>query len=144
LTPDKPDANQTNVTVFVQQEERSQSQGKMNVTFEVSITRERKRLDGTAPIVFRYRDREETPPAKEIAFNWPADRPVRVRIERNDDDNNPRGRIWLDNEMVASDIKFPRGAPGSFLVGLSADAETARSCSLGFDNVRIVRKRAER
>lgn len=143
ISDDKPDSNQANVTVFVVQEEKRQSQGRTVVTFEASITRERKKADGTAPILYRYRDRDEAPAPKEVTIAWPVGKSVRVRIERDDDDNNPRGRILVDNEIVASGIRFPRGAAGSFLIGVSADAETARTCSFALDNVRIVRKRVE-
>jgi hypothetical protein len=137
----KPDANQTDVTVFVRMERTSQ--GKAILEFEASIRRERKKADGTAPITFRYRNRDETPPDKELQFNWPADKPVHVRIERNDDDSRPRGRVFLDNDLVVPEFSFPAGSGGSFSFGVSGDAESGRSCSFAIDGVRIVRKRAE-
>ena len=113
------------------------------VDFEVSIIRERPKADGTSVVKFQWRDKESTPPATEVPFKWPAGKPVHLRIERNDDENKPLGRVYLDSQLIASDIPFPRSTANYFLLGVSASGQTGRTCSLSFDNVRVVRKTAQ-
>ncbi len=129
-------ANQADVVVFVRREELRQ--GQTTVTFEVAVVRERSGL-----VKLRYKLAEDAPPARELAIAWPEGRPVRVTIGRDDQESQPRGFLSVDGVVVATDLKFPRGAAGNFVLGISVASDSGRTASVSFDDVRIVTKRTE-
>jgi DNA-binding cell septation regulator SpoVG len=63
-----------------------------------------------------------------------------VKIERNDNDENPLARILLDDTVVVEGVKLPRGATGKFVIGLSVSGDAGQSALVAVDNVRTVRK----
>jgi hypothetical protein len=73
------------------------------------------------------------------AASWPEGRAARLRIERNDDDSDPRGRVLLDDQVLEADLRLPRGSSGELRVGVSAQALPGRGASVAIDGVRIVK-----
>jgi len=127
--------NQADVSFFVKRVETRQ--GRQITSFEVGILRER-----TGAVKLRYKDaNDDASPNIELPVSWPEGATLHLRIERDDQDNAPMGRILVNGEVVRADLKFPRGASGQFTLGVSAASDTGRSASVAFDNVRIVRKR---
>jgi len=110
-------------------------QGKPVTRFDLGVLRER---GGDVKVIARPSE-EPVPPIK-TSLTWPEGKTVRVKIERNDDDENPVARILLDDVPVVEGVKLPRGATGKFVVGFSVAGDAGQSALVAIDNVRIVRK----
>jgi tetratricopeptide (TPR) repeat protein len=139
-TGGQPDDNKSDVIAYIRKEDPKPG-NTTAVTFEVAVIKERKRADGTAPVKLRYRNGDESF-VREILFMWPEDRAVHVKIEVNDDENRPLGRLWLDQQVVTRDweLKFPRSTASQIDIGVEADADSGLTASVSIDNVRIVRR----
>ncbi|MBI3817722.1 MAG: tetratricopeptide repeat protein [Planctomycetes bacterium] len=108
--------------------------------FEIAIVREKKRIDGSTPVKIRLRNARvfEGKQEIEIPFQWPVDKVVTVRIEVSDDDSAPLGRVIIDNQIVKSDIKFPRERNGMYDLGVETSGDTGSPVSVSIDTIKVV------
>jgi Tfp pilus assembly protein PilF len=132
--------NNARVGLFVSKERR-RGAGQTETQGEVSVAR---RKDGG--LVVRLEDRaaadpvwEDVPPVEGSVW-WPADRPVRVRIERSGEGSQAVGRIVVDGLTVAQG--FPMRALSSsssaLRVGVCVEGQTGLPADVVVDDVEVV------
>ena len=90
------------------------------------------------------RERVDIAPVGGVPW-WPADKPVRLRIERLGEGSDSVGRISVDGIPVAEGFKMSVIAmSGDVVVGLFAEGDTGQRVELEIDNVQVVKRRAVR
>jgi hypothetical protein len=84
---------------------------------------------------------EDVPPAGGKSW-WPADVPVRVRIEKLGEGNEARGRISIDGIPVREGFKLPRLASSTkeVRVGVFAEGQTGLPAKVILDNVEVTKR----
>jgi Tfp pilus assembly protein PilF len=133
-------SNNARVGLFVAKERR-RGAGQMETQGEVAVAR---RKDGG--LVVRLEDRagaepvwQDVPPIEGQQW-WPADEPVRVRIERTGDGSAAEGRIVVDGVSVAEG--FPMRALSSsasaLRVGVFVEGQTGLPAAVTLDDVEVV------
>ena len=130
------------VGVFITRER--QQRGSAQPTSQISVERH---PEGGLQLLLMDRataepERTDVAPALGVEW-WPADKVVRLRIERLGDGSDSKGRISVDGIPVAGG--FPMGSIGStgeVNVGLFALGDTGQKVELEVDNVQVVRRRA--
>ncbi|HVS18307.1 MAG TPA: tetratricopeptide repeat protein, partial [Planctomycetota bacterium] len=133
-------ANNARVGLFVSKERR-RGAGQAETQGEVAVAR---RKDGG--LVVRLEDRaaadpqwEDVPPIEGGAW-WPADQPVRLRIERSGEGSQALGRIVVDGVSVAEG--FPMRALSSsssaLRVGVFVEGQTGLPADVVIDDVEVV------
>lgn len=130
--------NKADVITYIRKIEQ-RSGGTAQVSFEIALIREWK-ADGTVPVKVRYKFLENAPLPREVLFTWPSDRTVTVRIEVNDDETRPRGRLLLDGQVVEKDIEFPRSSAGAIDLGVEVTGNQGNRASVSIESVRVVRR----
>lgn len=139
---EKSPENQTDVTAYVRRQE-ARAGGKQETTLEIAVTREWRKVNGVAPVkvkVINERGGDNSGGTSEIVFDWPEDKPVTIRFEINDDENSPRGSVIVENQIVKSDIRIPRGSAGNLDLGVEASGDSGNTANVSIDNVRVVKR----
>jgi hypothetical protein len=84
-------------------------------------------------------ERTDVAPVGDVPW-WPAEKVVRLRIERLGEGSDSTGRISVDGIPVATN--FPMRAiasSGEIFVGLFAQGNTGQNVEIVVDNVQVVR-----
>jgi hypothetical protein len=120
-----------------------QQQGRREVLSQISVERH---PEGGLQVLLMDRatsdpERIDVTPVGGVPW-WPADKVVRLRIERLGEGSDSTGRISVDGIPVATD--FPMRAianSGELSLGVFAQANTGQHVEVVVDNVQVVRTR---
>jgi len=135
-------SNNCKVGVFIAKERRVGA-GELQVQGMVSIAR---RKDGGLVVLLMDKAQaepqwEDVPPVEGEPW-WPADRPVRLRIEKTGEGTDATGRLSIDGIAVRE--RFPLQALSStsndLRVGLFAEGDTGLPARVVVDDVEVVYK----
>jgi tetratricopeptide (TPR) repeat protein len=129
------------VGVFVSKEKILRG-GESQTTAQISVERN---SEGELQVLLMDRassepERQDIAPLGGVSW-WPADKSVRLRIERSGEGSDATGRITVDGIPVAQG--FPMRtivSAGQVRVGVFAQGDTGRAVKLALDNVELVYK----
>lgn len=119
--------------------ERTQ-RGQNEVRSEVSLSRH---PDGMIQTRFVRGGETDLAYADVPVLEWPADRPVVLRIERYGESSETRFRLSFDGIPVAEDVRMPTmgGTTGDLWVGFFVEGEPGHSVNAEVDDVQVVERR---
>lgn len=133
-------SNNSMVGLFLSKERR-RSAGSKEVNAFVAVAR---RKDGALAVATMDKAAAEIPwvdvPPPSDGSWWPSGRAVRLRIEKQGEGNEARGRIFVDGVPVAEGFRLSSlSAPNmKLLVGVFAEGQTGLPCRVTVDDVEIV------
>lgn len=116
-----------------------QRRGEWEVQAEVSVTRN---AEGAVQARLVERGEDDTPFQDLPGAEWPVDRPIRVRIERQGEDSDTTITLSVDGLPVVEGLPMQSlGRSTSELrFGVFVDGKAGRSADVTFDNVEVVRR----